>query len=1480
MNNRTKMKSGKIGSVMVVGAGIGGIQAALDLAESGFYVYLIEKSPSIGGRMAQLDKTFPTNDCSMCIMGPKLVECGRHLNIEILTLSNIEDVKGEEGNFQVRVHQKARYIDADKCTGCGDCATVCPVSIPDLFNEKLSERQAIYLDYPQSVPRVFAIEKRDRPPCNLACPAHINVQGYVAMVKAGKYREAVELIMRDMPLPGVLGRVCVRFCEEQCRRREVDEAVSINQLKRFAADQVDIFSLPLPEITAREEKVAIIGAGPSGLAAGYFLGLQGYQSTIFEALDLPGGMLAVGIPEYRLPRDILNKEIENIKRYGVEIRTNTPIGKDVTIDSLFAQGCKAVYIATGAHQGMRLNIPGEEQYDNVYQCAPWLKDVNTGRITEINGKVVVLGGGNAAIDAARVSIRLGAGEVHLVYRRGREEIPADPLEIEDAMEEGVHLHTLASPEKIIGDNAIVKGVECIKNSLGKPDESGRRRPIPIEGSQFIIEADLIIAAIGQRADRSFAAKTDMGFSAGGLLSVNPDTLETKKRGVFAGGDVVTGPKTVIEAIAQGKQAAKSILCYLQGRAMSPPSEESDFSNNYKPINPSEPRMPRAKIPSLDVEQRVKGFDESNLALDEKTARKEASRCLDCGVCSECFQCVNACQAYAIDHDMADKEFDITVGSILLAPGFNPYDPSRNDTYGYNRFPNVVTSLEFERLLSASGPYGGHLIRPFDKKAPKKIAWLQCVGSRNVNAGGKGYCSAVCCTYAIKQAIIAKEHSSGPLDAAIFYIDIRTYGKDFERYYNRARDEIGIRFIKSRINTVFPGDDPGSLTIRYTDEEGNTVHEDFDMVVLSVGLETAPESIEIARSIGIDLTPYNFVDSSSFDPVKTSRSGVYACGVFEEPKDIPDTVAQASAAAAAATFDLAVVRGTRIKKKTYPPERDVRKEPLRIGVFICHCGINIGGIADVKAILAYARSLPGVVYAEENLFTCSEDTQAKMKQVIMEQQLNRVVVASCTPRTHGPLFMETCREAGLNPYLFDMANIRDQCTWVHMNEPEKAKEKAKDLVRMTVARAAKLEPLYQIPQSICQEAMVVGGGVSGMAAAVGLADQGFKTVLIERESMLGGNAQRLQSTWKNEEVAPYVQKMIRAVHEHNLIEVHLETTVKETRGIVGRFSSRLINSQGKETEVNHGVAIIANGADSYKPKEYLYGEDANILLSLDLDQEIVKNPERIQEVKTAVFIQCVGSREPERPYCSKVCCTHSIRSAITLKKVNPAMDVFIIYRDIRTYGEREDLYREARSVGIHFIRYEIESKPVVEKMDGRLRVTVFDQVLKRKVQIDTDMITLASAVIPREDNKVFAEQFKVALNQDGFFMEAHAKLRPVDFASAGIFVCGLAHGPKAIDESISQAQASVSRGCTILSHRERMVGGIVAEVDPKRCVACLTCVRVCPFHVPRIDYKNSVAIIDPAICQGCGICTTLCPNNAIQVSHYKDEQMIPKLTALY
>jgi heterodisulfide reductase subunit A-like polyferredoxin len=1478
--NTHNTKNPKTGAVMVVGGGIGGMQAALDLADSGFYVYLVEKSSSIGGRMAQLDKTFPTNDCSMCIMSPKLVECGRHLNIEILTLSEIENIDGEEGNFQVRVHQKARYIDPDKCTGCGDCAQACPVSLPDEFNQKLGMRAATYLTYPQSVPRVYAIDKLDRPPCISACPANINVQGYVAMVKAGKYKEAIEIIMKDMPLPGILGRVCVRFCEEQCRRKELDEPVSIKELKRFAADQVDILSLPIPEIPYKEGRVAIIGSGPSGLAAAYFLALDGYRSTIFEALDIPGGMLAVGIPEFRLPREVVEAEIANITRYGVEIQTNSPIGKDKTIDDLLDKdGFKAVYIATGAHKGMKLNIPGEDDYATFSQCAPWLREVNQGAIKEIKGKVIVLGGGNAAIDAARVSLRLGADEVHIVYRRTRNEMPADPFEIEEALAEGIQLHVLITPTEVEGDHGTLTGITCLKNRLGEPDSSGRRRPVPIEGSEFFIPADHIIAAIGQTLDTSFAADTkDITFSDYGLLTVNPDTLATKKKGVFAGGDVVTGPRTVIEAIAQGKQAAAAIAASLQGNEIPSFTETDHTEKTYTPIDPHEPQKARAPVPTLPVTERIHTFEEANLSMDEATAQQEAGRCLDCGVCCECFQCVEACKAEAIDHDMTDKWLDITVGSVILAPGFQPYDPALNDTYHYGHFPNVVTSLEFERILSASGPYEGHLIRPSDKKEPKKIAWIQCVGSRNTHVGDKGYCSAVCCTYAIKQAMVAKEHSSEPLDAAIFFIDIRTYGKDFEKFFNRAKDDVGVRFIKSRINNILPGEEEGNLTIRYTDEAGRIIHEEFDIVVLSVGLDIPQESMALAQKMGVELNTYNFVSTKTFEPVRTTKDGIYICGAFQGPKDIPETVMQASAAAAATSGFLADQRHTLTKEKEYPEEIDITGQEARIGVFVCHCGINIGGVVNVPEVTEYASTLPHVVVTDENLFTCSQDTQDRIKERIEEFKLNRVVVASCSARTHEPLFQDTIREAGLNPYLFSMANIRDQDSWVHQSDKEGATKKAKDLVRMAVAYAAELSPLYRSTLPVIKRALIVGGGIAGMTAALNIAQQGFAVVLVEIEKELGGMGRKIHRTLQGDNIQKYVNDLIEKVMQNEKIEILTETIVVDFSGTKGNFKTALtVGPAMYHREINHGALIVATGALEYTPQEYLYGESEKVKTQVELEDILSGEESRIKEWKNVVMIQCVGSRNKENPNCSRVCCQQAIKNAIAVKEINPDTNIFILHRDIRTYAFLEDYYRKAREMGIHFVRYKEDEEPKVEQSEGGIHVTVKDLTLGREITFNPDQVILSAGVVAG-DIEELASIIKAPLTNERFFLEAHVKLRPVDTQSDGIFICGLAHSPRLIDESISQALAASSRACCLLSQDSIEVGGVVATVDPDLCAACLICVRTCPYEVPFIN-ADGVSEIDISKCHGCGVCAAECPAKAITLSHFQDAQILAQIDAL-
>ena len=996
-----------------MGGGIGGMQAALDLADSGFYVYLVEKSSSIGGRMSQLDKTFPTNDCSMCIMSPKLVECGRNLNIEILTLSEVESIAGEEGNFHVRVIQHPRYIDMDKCIACGTCAEKCPRRVPDEYNANLINRKAAYIQYPQAVPLKYLIDAEN----------------------------------------------CIYFEKGKCRA-----------------------------------------------------------------------------------------------------------------------------------------------------------------------------------------------------------------------------------------------------------------------------------------------------------------------------------------------------------------------------------------------------------------------------------CEKFCPADAVDFDQKEREITIDVGSVILAPGFQPYNPYLNDTYQYNRFPNVVTSLEFERILSASGPYQGHLLRPSDKKEPQKIAWIQCVGSRNIHIGDRGYCSGVCCTYAIKESMVAKEHSAIPLDAAIFYIDIRTYGKDFELFYNRARDDMGVRFIKSRINTILPGDEEGNLRIRYTDEAGRIIDEEFDMIVLSVGLDIEKPTIDLAHRLDVDLNQYNFVSTGSFTPVKTSRPGIFVCGVLQGPKDIPETVTQASGAAAVASGILSNSRYTLSKEKEYPKEIDVTGQEPRIGVFVCHCGTNIGSVVDVPEVTRHASTLPNVIVAEDNLFTCSEDTQIKIKERIREHKLNRVVVASCSARTHEPLFQDTIREAGLNPYLFSIANIRDQDSWVHQSDKEGATEKAKDLVRMAVANAAELSALYRTKLPMTKRALIIGGGIAGMTAALNIVEQGFEVVLVEIEKELGGFAKRIHKTLQGDDIQKYLADLIEKVRKNEKIEVLTETIVVDFSGTKGNFKTALtVGPAMYHREIKHGAVIIAIGALEYRPKEYLYGESDAVNTQTELEDILSRDVQGVKEWQNVVMIQCVGSRNKENPNCSRVCCQQAIKNAISLKEINPDINVFILYRDIRTYGFAEDFYRKARQMGVHFSRYREGEDPTVKQIEGSLEVSFKDITLGMEIKIRPDRLILSTGVVAGETEEL-SRMLKVPLTSDLFFLEAHVKLRPVDTQSDGIFVCGMAHSPKRIEESISQALAASARACTLLSQDSIEVGGVVAKVNPDLCAACLICVRACPYEVPFIN-ADGVSEIDISKCHGCGVCAAECPAKAITLLHFEDTQILAQIDAL-
>ena len=998
-----------IGSVMVVGGGIAGVQAALDLADSGFYVYLVEKSEAIGGVMSALDKTFPTNDCSMCILSPKLVECGRHPNIDIITMADVTGVDGEVGNFRVSLTQRARYIDMEKCIACGTCAEKCPRKVPDEYNLGLSKRKAAYVKYPQAVPLKYAID-RDH---------------------------------------------CIYFEKGKCRA-----------------------------------------------------------------------------------------------------------------------------------------------------------------------------------------------------------------------------------------------------------------------------------------------------------------------------------------------------------------------------------------------------------------------------------CEKFCPTKAVNFKDADRELTLEVGGIILAPGFTPFDPKVYDTYNYAHFPNVVTAMEFERILSPSGPTQGHLARPSDGKEPQRIAWFQCVGSRDINHCDNGYCSAVCCMYAIKEAVIAKEHSHQPLDASIFYMDMRTSGKDFEKYYLRAQEEHGVRFIRSRVHSVEKIDTSDNLRVIYTTDDGACREEEFDLIVLSVGLEVPADVIQLADVLGLQVNRGRFAQTSPFAPISSTRPGIFVCGAFQGPKDIPQSVMEASAAAADIASLLAPVRGSIAREPAELAETDVSAEEPRIGVFVCHCGINIGSVVDVPAVKEYAKTLPYVAYVEENLFTCSQDTQDKMKEVIRDHKLNRIVVASCSPRTHEPLFQQTIKQAGLNKYLFELANIRDQNSWVHQQEPEAATEKAKDLVRMAAAKVALQQPLAEHKLAVSKSALVIGGGVAGMEAALAVARQGYPVTLVEQKAALGGHAQKLLTSWNGDPIAPYLGDLIKQVEGHPNITVRLNAGVREVRGFVGNFFTTL-EVGGAVEEVPHGVAIIATGAHSHKPDEYGYGKSDRIVLNLDMDELIKGKDPILSTAECAVFIQCVGSREPERPYCSRVCCSHSIENALRLKELNPSIDIFVLYRDIRTYGMREYLYKEAREKGILFIRYDLERKPQVQIDGDQITVTVFDPILQRTILLNADILTLASAIVPRETEEL-AKMFKVPRNPEGFFLEAHMKLRPVDFATDGVYVAGLVHWPKPTEECIAQAKAAAARAATVLAKDHIMAGGVVAVINKDMCSGCQACMECCPFGAISYLQQEARCDVNQALCKGCGTCAATCPSEAICLLGFSHEQLYAQI----
>ena len=1005
------------GDVMVVGGGISGIQAALDLATSGFKVYLVEKSPTIGGKMAQLDKTFPTNDCSMCIESPKFIECDRHPNIEILTYTEVDSVEGEAGDFKVTLTKKPRYIIEDKCTGCTICAEYCPVEIPDPFNQELSGSKAVHIYFSQAVP-------------------------------------------------------LVPYIDDRC---------------------------------------------------------------------------------------------------------------------LF--------------------------------------------------------------------------------------------------------------------------------------------------------------------------------------------LEDKK----------------------------------------------------------------------------------------------------------CSICVGVCKNNAIDlHQKASKE-EIKVGAIVLAPGYDVFNPELRGDYGYGKLENVVTSLDFERLLCATGPHVGEILRPSDLKHPRNIAWIHCVGSRQITKGGNSYCSSVCCSYIQKQVILAKDHCADT-KATIFHNDIRSYGKDFERFYQRTEQLSGVKFIRSYVSIGKEIPETKNITIKYATDDEGVKEEEFDMVVLGVGLSPPVDADKLANQFGIELNSHGFCKTNPVNPMETTRQGIFISGAFQGPLDIPESVVTASGAGAQCGQLLDYRRGKLAKERIYPPERDVSEEEVKVGVFACHCGANIGRVVDIPSLVDYSSTLENVVHAEEGLFICSTDAAEQIANTIKEKGLNRVVVAACTPRTHEPLFRDTLREGGLNQYFFDMANIREHCSWVHSKQAKEATKKAKDIVRMSVARSAGLEPLQEFDLPVNKRGLVVGGGLAGMTSALSLAKQGFEIHLVEKNSDLGGMAQKIHHTLEGLDVRAYLEDLIRKVYKHPLISVSHGATITDVSGYVGNFVTTL-KSEGRVKEIEHGAVILATGADEYKPAEYLYGEDERVLTQLELEEQIEKREERLINSQNLVMIQCVGCREKKRNYCSRICCGQAVKNALKLKKLNSRMEIYILFRDMRTYGFSEDYYREAADKDIKFIRWEPDDKPQVEATTNDddepvLQVTVPDPILGKRLAIDADYLVLSAAVVPSAGSKAVARLFKVATSPDGFFQEAHVKLRPVDFAADGIFLCGTAHYPKHISETISQAYGAAGRAVSLLSHDTVTASGSVCEVKESDCVSCGACITACTYGAIefRDTPKGKKAWVNAVLCKGDGLCCAKCPTNAIVLKHYTDEEIFNQIDA--
>ncbi|MDH3468584.1 MAG: FAD-dependent oxidoreductase, partial [Gammaproteobacteria bacterium] len=1076
----------------------------------------------------------------------------------------------------------------------------------------------------------------------------------------------------------------------------------------------------------------------------------------------------------------------------------------------------------------------------------------------------------------------------------------------------------------------VAGLEVEDVERFETNDEGRKVAIIKENSEHVFPADVIIFSVGQKAGLAFVPDdAGVNLTPGREIDVvSHNTYATNRPGVFAAGDAVTGTAFVIDAVASGHKCANAVHRYLRGddidvreprdeRVAEIPQAELDGRIQAGEIK----RSARVNESNISLDQRLNSFAEVQFGYTLDEAVAEAQRCLACGVCSECNSCVWECGVDCIDLNMSSKELKINVGAVVLAPGFRTYQAELSQEYGLGRFPNVLTSIQYERLLSASGPTEGYVKRPSDQSTPKKIAFLQCVGSRDQR---HDYCSAVCCMYAAKQANMTLEQDADA-EIRIFMMDMRAFGKNYETYYQRAKERAGIEYTRCRISSLRENPHNNNLIVKYFERsalpgghDGTTEHnatiqeEEFDLVVLSVGMEIAPDVRQLGEKLNINMDKFGFCQTEQYNPLQTSRPGVYAIGPFREPMDIADSIIEASGAAAAAGAFLSKSRDSETQDEVYPEARNIAGEEPKIAVFVCHCGKNISGIVDVKAVREYAQGLPNVVHTEQSVYACSQDSIAHITDKVKELGANRLVIASCSPLTHGPLFENSMKSAGLNPYLFDMANIRNHCSWVHARDKNEATEKAKDLVCMSIARTRNLEPLTTEEMPMTNGALVVGAGASGMTSALALADQGFPVVLVEKSDQLGGNLRHIHfglDEWGvggglsgqdgKESIPPqkYLAKLIDAVVTHPRIDLHLKTQLASTKGFMGNFTSTLESvdeSQGESSRIQfkHGIVILATGGNEYRGDEYGYGTSRHIVSGLEFEQLLARHDKR--EVNKAdqplpdslVMILCVG---PADKYCARICCTTALKNALALKRLNPSAQVTVLYKDIRTYGFKERLYTQARDSGVIFIQYDDEHQPevTVDKNSSLVQVKIWESILGKEITLNPDILMLSNPIVPSPAARELSDRLKVQLDTNGFFLEAHVKLRPVDFSAEGMFMAGTAHYPKLLEESIVQAQAAAARAATLLSHDTITTGGKIAVVDQDLCVGCLTCVRSCPYGAPNIHPElagigniSGAAKIEAALCQGCGVCAAACPAGAIEMLHSTNVQMMANIDALF